>query len=330
MRIAITGATGFLGRHLVERLAPNHDLVCISRSGNAPEGCESKKIDVVKGRGLKAAFAKADVVVHAAGLVSHGLERADETWAVHVTGTQNVIEAAKGARVSRLVHLSTSGTVAVSADKDFVGTEDSDPPEAIISRWPYYRSKLYAEQLALQCDGMDVICLNPSLLLGPGDDAGGASTHAVSVFLDHGVPFAPPGTVSFVDVRDAASAVESALTRGRAGERYLLASGNLSFEEFYARLARMSGRSEPILAMPQLTRRALDWFPRWGKDRGISAGVGPVISREDLELASHHWTVDSAKASAELNWTPRGPNETLEDTVMDLVGRKKSRFGDFS
>ena len=48
MRIAITGATGFLGRHLVARLAPEHDVVCISRSGTAPDGCSGPKIDIVK------------------------------------------------------------------------------------------------------------------------------------------------------------------------------------------------------------------------------------------------------------------------------------------
>jgi dihydroflavonol-4-reductase len=329
MRIAITGSTGFLGRHMVDRLGGSHELVCISRSGDAPEGCTGKRIDVVKGRGLKAAFAKADVVIHAAGLVSHSIERAQDTWDVHVMGTQNVVDAALSAKVRRLVLLSTSGTIAVSEDPEFVGREEGPPPESIISAWPYYRSKLYAEQIALGTHGLDVISLNPSLLLGPGDEVGGISTHAVSVFLDEGVPFAPPGTISFVDVRDVAMAVELSLTRGRAGERYLLAGGNMRFSEFYSRLARITGRDEPIASMPQATRRALSWFPAWGRERGISAGIGPVISREDLEFACHHWAVDSAKAESELGWVPRGPTETLEDTVADVLGQKGRSFAKY-
>jgi len=329
MRIAITGSTGFLGRHLVDQLGESHELVCISRSGNAPEGCIGKRIDVVKGRGLKAAFAKADVVIHAAGLVSHSIERAQDTWDVHVLGTQNVLEAALSAKVGRVVLLSTSGTIAVSMDPDFVGREDGPSPESIISAWPYYRSKLYSEQIALGMSGLDVISLNPSLLLGPGDEVGGISTHAVSVFLDEGVPFAPPGTISFVDVRDVATAVEAALTRGRAGQRYLLAGGNMRFSEFYARLARITGRDEPIASMPKATRRVLSWLPKLGRERGISAGIGPVISREDLELACHHWTVDSAKAESELAWVPRGPTETLEDTVEDILDRKGRSFAKY-
>lgn len=329
MRVAITGSTGFLGRHIVERLASQHELVCISRSGDSPAGCEGKKVDIVKGRGLKAAFAKADVVIHAAGLVSHSLERAEETWAVHVTGTAHVLEAARTARVRRLIHLSTSGTLGVSTDRNAVATESSPPPDALIATWPYYRSKLYSEQMVLSAEGIEAVCLNPTLLLGPGDEWGGASTHAVSTFLDYGIPVAPPGTVSFVDVRDVAQAVELALTRGQAGHRYLLGGANMSFHEFYSRLARMSGGDEPMMAMPAMTRRALKWFPAWGKVDGISAGIGPVIRREELELACHHWAVDSTKALDVLGWDPRGPNETLEDTLLDLTEKRRQRFERF-
>ena len=326
MRIAITGSTGFLGRHVVDRLAPNHDLVCISRSGEAPDGCTAKNIDIVHGRGLKTAFAKADVVIHAAGMVSHELARAAETWAVHVVGTEKVLEAAKSAKVRRVVYLSTSGTLAVSDNPNALATEDSPVPESLIGRWPYYRSKLYAEQVALTYAVPEVICLNPSLLLGPGDTVGGVSTHSVRVFLEQGVPFAPSGGVSFVDVRDVAMAVERALTEGRPGSKYLLAGANMRFVDFYARLARITGRDAPLLSMPSVTRKALNWFPRWGKESGISAGVGPTISREDLELASHYWYADSAKATAELQWTSRDPIETLEDTAFDILERQNRAF----
>ena len=100
----------------------------------------------------------------------------------------------------------------------------------------------------------------------------------------------------------------------------------MRFVDFYARLARITGRDAPLLSMPSVTRKALNWFPRWGKESGISAGVGPTISREDLELASHYWYADSAKATAELQWTSRDPIETLEDTAFDILERQNRAF----
>ena len=104
MKIALTGATGFLGRHVAVRLAnAGHEVVAISR-----RGWESKSDETVDGSGaihsfqgdvtsqseMEKAFGGCDVVVHAAGRVSHEPEDAGETWAVHFDGTETVVAAA--------------------------------------------------------------------------------------------------------------------------------------------------------------------------------------------------------------------------------------------
>ncbi len=329
MKIAFTGATGFLGRHAVRRLvAEDHEVWAISRSGGAPDGATGVAGDVLDDKAMAKALKGIDVVVHAAGFVSHELAAAQQVYRVHVDGTRIICAAARKAKVARLVLISSSGTIAVSDRSDFMGTEDGPDPERFIQGWPYYRAKRYAEQEALACadDKLEVVSLNPSLLLGPGDDPAGASTHAVRIFMDEGVPVAPGGGISFVDVRDVAQAISLALTRGSSGERYLLAGGNMSFKDFYERLARITGRSGPVAAMPGLTRKALEWMPRWGRERGIGVGIGPTISREDMELASHYWYAQSDRAREVLGWEPRGPNETLDDTVTDLLESRRQAF----
>lgn len=333
MKIAFTGATGFLGRHAVPLMvADGHEVVAISRSGADVQGAKGVAADVLDAQALAQACAGCEVIVHAAGIVSHELAEAQRVFEVHVDGTRHIIEAARAAKVGRLVMISTSGTIAVSDKADFLGTEDGPDPEGFIQGWPYYRAKRYAEQEALAAadDSLQVICLNPSLLLGPGDDPTGASTHAVRVFLDEGVPVAPGGGISFVDVRDVGTAIVSALSQGQSGHRYLLSGGNMTFLDFYERLARMTGQSAPVAAMPGLTRKALKWMPRWGRDKGIGVGVGPTISREDMELASHYWYADSAKATAELGWMARCPNETLDDTVADIEAARRAAYTRYS
>src|SRR5262249_28604764 len=137
----VTGATGFLGSHLVEILK-GHEVIALSRSGKAPTGVVGRKGDVLEKSSLLDAAAGCDGIFHCAGKVSRKPEDAEELHRVHVTGTKNVIEAAKAASVKRLVVASTSGTVAVSSDPDHVATENDETPIGLIARWPYYRAKL--------------------------------------------------------------------------------------------------------------------------------------------------------------------------------------------
>ena len=95
------------------------------------------------------------------GLVSHDPEDSDLLWKLHVNGTRNVLESAQRTGISRVIYLSTSGTVAVSKDDQEI-TEQGESPLPIIKEWPYYRSK-FAEDMAFQSADMEILSLNPSL-----------------------------------------------------------------------------------------------------------------------------------------------------------------------
>jgi dihydroflavonol-4-reductase len=330
MRVALTGATGFLGRHTVAALvAAGHHVVCISRRGTIPEGVDPDSVtaftaDVLDVDALKQAFAAADVVIHGAGFVSNKEKDARRVFDVHVAGTNNAIEAAKAEGIRRFVLVSTSGTVAVGKDADAMFNEDSERPIELVSRWPYYRTKLFSEEAAFLAvaDDFEVVAVNPTLLLGPDDDEDGASTHSVRTFLEDGMPVTPPGGVAFVDVRDAAQGIVLALEKGRSGERYLLNGCNVSFYEFFRRIARVADVEPPMAAMPRGLNKALDWIPGFSGKGKLSFGVGPRVSRNELDLASHYWYCSWDKATAELGWSPRDPGETLGDTVRDLQARR--------
>lgn len=332
-RIALTGATGFLGRHVVARLVADHDLVCISRGGSAPDGHTGLSVDIAGERdptdGLVQAFDGCSVVVHAAGRVSHAQADAQALWDVHVTGTERVMAAARRAGVKRVVHISTSGTIAVdNKPTDHAEARvEADGGAGIlqwIGRWPYYRSKWVAEDAALSAAGpdLDVICLNPGLLLGPGDDPNGEATKAVRVFLDDGMSVVPAGGPCFVDVRDVAEAVRASLVKGRSGVRYLLGGANMPWWQLYGALARLSGRQEPIFQSPsRLTTLIARSFPELVDGRD---GVGGLpLSSEELELASRYWYANWHRATIELGFAPRDPMDTLEDTVADILEQRR-------
>jgi dihydroflavonol-4-reductase len=320
----VTGATGFLGTHLVQQLrGQGHDVVALVRGDAvnlASLGVKVVKGDVLDGGSVALAAQGCDGLFHCAGMVSRKLDDAALMMKVHVTGTRTTIEAARRAGIKRVVVASTSGTVAVS-DKDETMDESHPTPGGLIGRWPYYRSKLYAEMEALSANGPDfqVICVNPSLLLGPGDTRG-SSTKDVQLFLEKKVQAVPSGGMSFVDVRDAAGALIAAMQQGRGGERYLVSGCNVSVRDFFGRLERISGVKAPWMPMPksaELAKLAVRFM-----DKVVDRmGGKQAVDEETVDVAQHYWYCDWSKAARELGFQPRDPHETLRDTVDDLRAR---------
>jgi dihydroflavonol-4-reductase len=312
-RALVTGATGFLGRHVVEALrARGHEVIPFARSMGG---------DVLDAKAVRDAAAGCDLALHCAGKVSRRPADAEELYRVHVEGTRTVLDACAAAGVRRVVVASTSGTVAVSERADHVATEQDAPPVGLLARWPYYRSKLFAERAALErsAPAFDVVCVNPSLLLGPGD-VNGSSTDDVRLLLEGAIPAVPAGGLSFVDARDAAEAMCLAMERGRAGERYLVGACNVTVRDLFSRLARIAGVRAPWLPLPPsrtLARIGAGVMERIATQVGFSTRVDPV----SVEMGQCFWYLDAGKAERELGWTPRDPNATLYDTVQDLRER---------
>ncbi|MEW5854384.1 MAG: NAD-dependent epimerase/dehydratase family protein [Myxococcota bacterium] len=316
----VTGATGFLGLHLCEQLLnAGHTVKALSRKP-APR-LEEVKVQVALGDVLDepsvAAAAKGcNAVFHLAGRVSRDPSDAADLHALHVRGTQNVVNACKAARVPRLVHCSTSGVVGVTEPPGRVLDESAQPDLTLVGKWPYYLSKIFAEQTALAAAGRDleVVSVNPSLLLGPGDERG-ESTRDVRMFIQRQIPGVPQGGVSIVDARDAAHALVLALQKGRTGQRYLVTGLNTPVKDFFARLAAVSGVPAPLIPLPRsvgaLSARFLDEFAKRIDGRNP---LDPV----SVEMASYCWYVSPEKAQSELGLEFRDPNETLHDTVEDL------------
>ncbi|HEY4117151.1 MAG TPA: NAD-dependent epimerase/dehydratase family protein [Byssovorax sp.] len=330
-RYLVTGATGYLGAHLVAGLAAaGHDVVALARRA-APSASDARvtwrRGDVLDAASLRDAATGCDGLFHCAGRVSRKPEDAEALQRVHVEGNKVTLDACKAAGVKRAVVASTSGTIAVSRDPGAVLDEHAPEPFDLVAGWPYYRSKLYAERAALERSAPDfeVVVVNPSLLLGPVHDAavvakGAASTDDVVDFLERRVPFVPAGGISFVDARDAADGMQRAMERGRAGERYLLTGANMTLAAFFGRLARISGVPAPRIKLTRsvaLASAGAELMARVAK----RFDVEPPVDRISAEMAQHFWYADASKAKRELGFAPRDPGETLADTIADLERR---------
>lgn len=322
-RLWVGGATGFLGAHLVRVLREQgHELVLASRSGGEVEGITVQAVDVLDAQAVAESARGCDGAFLATGKVSRDRDAGEELHRAHVLGTRSALAGLRSAGVKRVVVASTSGTIAVSADAEQIADESGRVPLELVAMWPYYRSKLYAEREALAANAADfeVVLVNPSLLLGPGDTRE-SSTGDVRRFLQRAIPAIPGGGIAFVDVRDAAQGMALAFERGRAGERYILNAKNMTLAAFFQRLERIAGVKAPALRMPRSRPLAIGVNRLFSKAvRAI--GGEPPVDEVSVEMAQYFWYCSAAKAERELGFSARDPGETLRETIDDLVARK--------
>lgn len=320
-KILITGGTGFLGAEIVRRLTDAGARNLRVMASRVPDWMKESGVEPMLGsvtsrENVAAAVANVSVVLHLAGKVSRNNDDAAVMNKIHVEGTRLLCEAAKVAGVQTIVLASSSGTIAVSEDPEEID-ETYPQPVDVISRWAYYSSKYYQERTALENfdgDGRKLVILNPTLLLGPGDERL-SSTKVVLDFLGRKIPYCPSGGLSVVDNRDVAKAFINSIEKGRHKEKYLLGAGNMTFADFFGRLSRLSGISPPMLRVPKKIAVAgagiIDSvFRNWNKASPIEPG--------EVEQAEYFWYLNSAKAEEELGFVPRDTQETVQDTITYL------------
>ena len=317
-KILITGGTGFLGTHIVRKMLAAGEKGLRVMASSVPEWMRDSGVEAVEGSVTDAdavgrACEGVSTIFHLAGRVSRNNEDAAAMNKIHLEGTRVLCDAARDAGVANMILASSSGTIAVSEEPQ-VFDETFPQPFEVISRWAYYASKYMQERTGIagfDGDGRRLVIMNPSLLLGPGDERL-SSTKVVLDLLGGKLPYTPGGGLNFVDVRDTAAAFIAAMDKGRHGKKYLLGSENMTFEEFFGRLARLSGVSAPSLRVPaKFAMKGASViesvFKNWGR-------TSPVAAKE-VEQAEYFWYFDSSKAEEELGFAPRDPQETLNDTV---------------
>ena len=315
MRVMLTGATGFLGGHLLTQLrAQSVAITALVRSADAGDRLRASEVDPVIGSiedpaSLRKALAEpVDAVFHVAADTSQWRGHVDRQTRTNVEGTRNVIEAAEAAGVRRLVHVSS---VSAFGQQEEILTEAS--PRLGKDSWiNYERTKAMAEELVLEADAagrIEAVVLNPAHILGPGDTHNWAR---MFLLIDQGkLPGAPPGSGAFADVREVAAAALAAWRGPAHGEQFLLGGAHASFLELIQTIAAELGRSAPAKPMPASFlrgyARVLDAISR-------VTGREPGLTPQAVSFTCHDLRVDSSKAVLELGYRTTPLPTLVHDT----------------
>jgi dihydroflavonol-4-reductase len=303
----VTGANGFVGCHVVRALITDGTRVrALVRRGSDQRGLEGLACEPVFGdlrdaQSLTAAASGCDEIYHVAADYRLWVEDEAPMYAANVTGTRNVIAAARAAGVRCLIHTSRVG--ALGLDSDGIGRENS--PVAITDMiGPYKRSKFLAEQIALEAasDGVPIVIVNPATPIGPYDCKPTPTGRIIVDFLNRRMPAYVETGLNLVCVEDVARGHLLAAERGRIGEKYILGDVNLTLAELLQRLARLSGLSAPRVKIPY----AIAYGFALGAEvlaRGLTHRP-PRASLTEVRMARKKMFFDSAKARAELGYAP--------------------------
>ncbi|GIU98556.1 MAG: hypothetical protein KatS3mg014_0172 [Actinomycetota bacterium] len=313
--VLLTGGSGFVGGALLERLvAAGREVRALARTSDAMEtvaarGAEPARGDVLDLPSLVGAMRGCGVVYHAAGVNAMCVRNPRPMERVNIEGSGNVVRAAVATGVRRLVYTSSAATIGEAPGT--VGREDTPHRGWYLSR--YERSKHLAERRVLDWSarlGLDVVCVNPSSVQGPGRMGG--SARLLLDLVNGRLPVLVDTHVSIVDVADCAEGHLLAETQGRSGERYLLSGFTVSIREAVELLRRLTG--EP---------RRVRFAPRWvARAAGEAAELARILARRELPLCResvrtllHGHRYDGSRAERELGLRYTPMEETVRRTL---------------
>jgi dihydroflavonol-4-reductase len=316
--VLVTGGTGFVGSHVVRRLCGEGFAVRVLARQTSPlHLLDSLPVEVAIGDLLDAdslgkAVAGCEAVFHVAADYRLWARDPRELYRNNVEGTEQVLAAARAAKVSRVVYTSTVGTIGFHSN----GTPatETDFPDRAALVGAYKTSKFQAEQVALRYagEGFPVVIVNPSAPVGEGDRKPTDTGKIIVDFVNRKMPAYLDTGLNLVDVRDVAEGHLLAFREGRPGERYILGGRNMDFKEILDALAHITGIPSPRLRIPY----RVAWCA--GVVNGVLAqvtGRPPMVPLDGVRIARHKMFVSCAKAERDLGYRS-GPVETALERAV--------------
>ncbi len=320
MSIAITGATGLLGGHLVEKFrAEGIAPTAVHRPGTKPHFSPdviTRPADVLDQVSLEEALEGATTVIHAAAFVSFNPRQQKKIYEINVEGTKHVVDTCLHLGIKNLIYISSvaalgrkSGEV-LNEESKWMGVRSSD----------YAESKYLAELEVFRGaeEGLTVSLVNPAVILSAAQPARSSATLFDYVWNEN--HFYTNGLLNYVDARDVAEVVFQLFNKPQAGEKFILATGNITYKEFFLRVASHLGKSAPSIRISS----SLSYWAGWAEEvRAVLLQREPIVTRQSAKMALQSYRYDPGKVKACLGIQFRSLDDTLAWCCEDFLRNVK-------
>ncbi len=324
-RVVVTGAAGFIGsavtRALLERGA---HVVALLEPGAARSNLEGldvecREVDVTIAEHLNGVFDGARFCFHLAAKFGFWPKDPSSFYAINVTGSRNVISAATGAGVERIVYTSTVATLGLWRTKEGRPSNEDDVADLSHLYGNYKQTKYVAEHevLRLAAQGAPVVLVLPTMPHGPFDHRPTPSGKVVLDYLNGRIPGFVDTAMNVAHVDDLAQGHLLALEKGAQGRSYICGGDNISMAALLNILSTVTGLPPAERRFPSAFSTVAGRLSQFIE--GDLLRREPRVPLEAAQMASTTMTFDDARARTELGYVSRPANVALYDSARWFV-----------
>jgi len=328
MKVLVTGATGFIGFHIVEELAKQGlSLKAAYRPGESFQGAasevlidgldlESFSLDITDRRAVAKALQGCQLLFHAENFLSfRGADKA-KLYAINHLGTKNLMEAALAQGIEKVVYTSGMETLMAPAGHEQASESDGVSMEDLKS--DFEKSRLMAEReiQRLKQQGLPVILVHPTVGLGTGDRGTTPFGKFLQRYLERKVHYYLDTGFNLVDVVDVAKGHLLAAKRGQVGQRYILGNQNVYMLELLRNLERLTEIPAPKTALPFFLAK---WGNRFSQKILRRPGGAPNKLLNRLRRPLFY---DASLAREALGMPQTNVWDALSRQIMDMIRKK--------
>jgi len=313
--ILITGGTGLVGAHLLYKLTKSgQSVVALRRKSSDLQ--KTKKIfsyysddfqqlfnmiqwreaDLLDYQELLNSFKGVDHIYHCAASVSFQSSDKNTLIRTNIEGTTNIVNAALESNTKKLVHVSSIGALGRATAQSVVDETSpwNDKKTSIYSKSKYLSELEVWRGIA---EGLNAVIINPSIILGPGDWESGSSK--LFTTMHQGLKFYSTGSNGFVDVEDVADIMIQLMESDISGERYVVSSENIFYEQLFAWMAKDLNMNAPKYKANKFLS-AIAWRLLYIKS--LFTGKTSTITKETADTAAQTYAYSNKKITETLSF----------------------------